>query len=300
MTPADWIAADWGTTNLRVWGMGQDGSVMEARQSDRGMGQLRPGEFEGALLDLAGDLLGPKTCQVVVCGMAGARQGWKEAPYEHLPWRPEHRRTMRVPTRDPRLSVSILHGLAQSAPADVMRGEETQIAGFLAGKPGFDGVICLPGTHSKWVRCAEGMVEQFRTVLTGELFELLSERSILRHSVGPGWDDDAFLAGVDRGLRWPDQLGGDLFGLRAEGLLDDLPPDAARARLSGLLIGSELAGQETYCDAAQIVLIGASGLCDRYEAALRWCGRTPVRADATAMTLNGLTAVYRQQTGGTP
>ncbi|HSF91330.1 MAG TPA: 2-dehydro-3-deoxygalactonokinase, partial [Paracoccaceae bacterium] len=51
-TKAEWIAIDWGTSNLRVWHMDADGNVLESRSSDRGMGSLSPAEFEGALLEL--------------------------------------------------------------------------------------------------------------------------------------------------------------------------------------------------------------------------------------------------------
>jgi 2-dehydro-3-deoxygalactonokinase len=86
-------------------------------------------------------------------------------------------------TKDPRLRVSILPGLKQAVPPDVMRGEETQIAGFLAAAPGFDGVLCLPGTHAKWVQISAEEVVSFRTFMTGELFDLLSTQSVLRHSI---------------------------------------------------------------------------------------------------------------------
>ena len=36
----DWIAVDWGTSRLRAWAMGADGSVLQAAQSDMGMGAL--------------------------------------------------------------------------------------------------------------------------------------------------------------------------------------------------------------------------------------------------------------------
>ncbi len=110
-----------------------------------------------------------------------------------------------------------------------MRGEEVQIAGYLASNPDFDGVICLPGTHSKWVEVSAGEVVSFRTFLTGELFSLLSNNSVLRHSIGTGWDASAFEAAVSEAQSHPESLARSLFGLRAESLLADLPPDTARA-----------------------------------------------------------------------
>src|ERR1700681_4937211 len=77
-----WIAVDWGTSNLRAWGIGADGEVVAEASSDQGMGKLERSGFEPALLDLIGDWLpqGRQTL-VIACGMVGARQGWIEVRY---------------------------------------------------------------------------------------------------------------------------------------------------------------------------------------------------------------------------
>ena len=122
-----------------------------------------------------------------------------------------------------------------------MRGEETQIAGFLASEPRFSGTICLPGTHTKWVEVEEGTVTAFHTFMTGELFSLLSEQSILRHSVSESGDDPAaFLQAARNAVARPENVATDLFGLRAASLLADYRPETARARLSGMIIGHEI------------------------------------------------------------
>jgi 2-dehydro-3-deoxygalactonokinase len=121
------------------------------------------------------------------------------------------------------------------AEPDVMRGEETQIAGFLAANPGYDGMLCLPGTHSKWARVHAGRIERFRTFMTGELFALITSQSVLRHTTDSnGWDEAAFETAVGEIAANPEALTGKLFGLRAGPLLTGMPPEAARARLSGL------------------------------------------------------------------
>ena len=148
----DWIAIDWGTTNLRAWAMGAGGVLAEA-SSDEGMGRLTRDGFEPALLRLIGPWLSGPAMPVLACGMVGSRQGWVEAPYRAVPCPPLARGALvAVPTEDPRIAVQIAPGLKQAKPADVMRGEETQIAGALMLYPGFDGAICLPGTHSKWTQ----------------------------------------------------------------------------------------------------------------------------------------------------
>ncbi len=289
MSQPAWIAVDWGTTHLRAWAMAGDGSVIDEARSADGMGSLKPEGFEPVLLKLVGPWIeGP--LDIVACGMVGSRQGWVEAPYRAVPCAPLGPPLARAPARDPRLRVHVVPGLKQSRPADVMRGEETQIAGFLARNPGFDGVLCLPGTHSKWVHLSAGEVVSFASFMTGELFALLSQASVLRHGLAEGWDDAAFAEAVSDTLSRPERLAGQLFGLRAGGLLGQLSGAAARARLSGLLIGAELAAARPYWLGQEVALVGAERLLDLYSEALARQGCAPIRAEATAMTLAGLAA----------
>jgi 2-dehydro-3-deoxygalactonokinase len=293
MTPAptlpDWIAADWGTTHLRLWAM-EGPRILAQAQSDDGMGRLDRAGFEAALLRLAAPWLAEgRVTEVLACGMVGSRQGWVEAPYLTTPCAPlDPSRLVVAPTTDPRLRVRIVPGIRQLKPqADVMRGEETQIAGFLARNPRFDGVLCLPGTHCKWVHVSAGEVVSFATYMTGEMFDLLSTASVLRHGVA-GWDDSAFLPAVAEAFARPERLAARLFSIRAEGLLTGLAPDAARARLSGLLIGAELAGARPYWLGQEVAVIGAGPLAECYRAALAAQG-AQVRVEPVAdLTLAGL------------
>lgn len=290
-TIANWIAVDWGTSNLRLWAMAQEGAVLGERSAPRGMGGLAPQDYEAVLLDLAAPFLAPdRATQVLVCGMAGARQGWIEAPYLAVPCAPDGRGAVTAPTVDPRLDVRILPGLSQDAPPDVMRGEETQIAGFLREVPGFAGVLCLPGTHGKWARVADGQVLGFRTALTGEMFALLAEGSVLRHSVGPGWDEAAFGAAVDEMARQPGALPAALFSVRAASLLAGQGPAAARARLSGLLIGAELAAMRDLWQDRPVMIIGESSLAAHYQTALARLGNDADLRPAAGLVLSGLAA----------
>jgi 2-dehydro-3-deoxygalactonokinase len=227
----------------------------------------------------------------MVCGMAGARGAWVEAAYATVPCPPVPAAFARPEVRDARLSVRILPGLKQEKPADVMRGEETQIAGLLAGEPGFDGIVCLPGTHTKWVRVHAGLVASFGSFMTGEIFALLAHQSVLRRTVGAeGWSEEDFLEAASDGLSRPERVAGWLFGLRAEALLHGLAPERARARLSGMLIGAELAGARAYWLGREVVLIGAAALVSAYRDALALAGLEARVADATAMTQGGLVA----------
>ncbi len=270
----EWIAVDWGTTNLRAFAMGRGGVVAQVT-SDDGMGKLDKDGFEPALLRLIGPWLAEgRVTEVVACGMVGSRQGWHEAPYRAVPCAPlDPGSLVTAPTRDARIRVRLVPGLKQVQPADVMRGEETQIAGALALMPGFDGVICLPGTHSKWAHLSAGEVVSFQTYLTGEMFALLSQASVLRHGMqGEGWDEAAFDAGVSDALSRPERIGAKLFGIRAEGLISGLPAAAARARLSGLLIGMELAAARPYWLGQAVVIVGSEGISASYARALKALG----------------------------
>jgi 2-dehydro-3-deoxygalactonokinase len=288
-TSIDWIAADWGTSHLRVWALA-GARVIHQAASDQGMARLARAEFEGALLDLIGPWLPEgQVTPVIACGMVGSRQGWVEAPYRAVPCQPMADKLIPAPCRDLRLCVHVVPGLKQAQPADVIRGEETQIAGFLARNPGWDGVVCLPGTHSKWVHLSAGEVVSFQTFLTGEMFALLSEHSVLRHSVG-GWKDAGFAEGVAQGMERPERLMARLFSIRAEGLLAGLDPGHARARLSGLLIGAELAAAKPYWLGQRVALLGAPEVMQAYGAALGGLSVPVTAHDATEMTLAGLSA----------
>lgn len=287
-----WIAVDWGTTRLRAWAMrGTD--VVQQASSDRGLATLDRDGFEPALLELITPWLGDGVTDVLACGMVGARQGWIEAPYVPVPAKPGMPEAVQMPGTDPRLRVLLLPGLSQQDPPDVMRGEETQIAGFLRLNPNWDGVICLPGTHTKWAQLSADEVVSFRTFMTGELFNLLARQSILRHSVGDGWDDSAFASAVDDMLSRPEALAARLFGLRARDLLQDVADGATVAALSGLLIGAELAASRPYWLGQQVAVIGADAMARLYVAALAQVGVSATLADVDRMTLEGLTAARK-------
>ncbi len=290
----EWVAVDWGTSNLRAWAIGRDGEVTGEASSPRGMAKLSRDEFEPALVALIGGWLaaGRKTL-IVACGMVGARQGWIEVPYNEAPCPPASAQSARSPeTRDPRLDVRIIAGVMQRAPApDVMRGEETQIAGILQQSPGFDGVVCLPGTHTKWARVRTGEIVQFQSCMTGELFGLISTQSVLRFSLeGGGWDDGDYVAAARAALEHPESFAGALFSIRASSLVAGLESAAAHARLSGLLIGTELAATRPYWTGRSVAIVGNGRQAELYDRALRSFGAATTLLPAQEVTLGGLRA----------
>ncbi|MGZ9812170.1 2-dehydro-3-deoxygalactonokinase [Pseudoroseicyclus sp. H15] len=290
-----WIAADWGTSRLRLWHLSAADEVLEARASDDGMGRLVPDGFEPALRRLAE---GWEATTVVACGMVGARQGWVEAPYRPLPCAPLGPGLIAAPAEG--LTVRIVPGLSQAKPADVMRGEETAMAGWLAANPGWGGVMCLPGSHAKWAEASAGEIVSFRTFMTGEMFAALAGHTVLRHSLGEdGFDEGAFDEALSDSLSRPEQMAARLFSIRAEGLLTGLSPATARARLSGLLIGAELAAAKPWWLGREVAVIGEGALTRLYARALEAQAVPAAQANGEAMVLAGLIAAKRQMEGRT-
>ena len=293
-----WIAVDWGTSNLRVWGIDSHGGIVAEASSDQGMAKLDRAGFEPALIELIGGWLpSGRQTNVVACGMVGARQGWLEVPYAQTPCQPIFPDAIGRPeTRDKRIRVFVLGGIKQIAPApDVMRGEETQIAGILSEDPSFEGVLCLPGTHTKWVRICAGQIVEFKTFMTGELFSLLSAQSVLRHSLdGVGSDATEFARSIELMMTEPARFAGELFSIRAGSLVAALQAGTARARLAGLLIGAELAAARSYWVDRSPVIVGNGAQSDLYVEGLRTLGRAPRVIDASGVTLAGLKSAYAQ------
>lgn len=294
---ADWIAADWGGTRLRVWAMAENGAALASAAASLGMNKLSQADYEPALLSLVSPWLADgRATPALLCGMVGAKQGWRPAPYGETPadlTAPSA--PIAVSTEDARLSVRILPGLSQADPPDVMRGEETLLAGLVADDPGFDGLAVLPGTHSKWARIRDGRIEAFATYMTGELYSLLAETSMLRHSVATeGWSDAAFESGLRQAVEAPAAFSNRLFTVRAEHLLADAAPEILKSRLSGLVIGLEIANALAAAQRdAPILIIADAAAAARYENALALLGRPARRLGAEQAALAGLTAAYR-------
>ena len=272
---ARWIGVDWGTTHVRAWLLDDAGEVVETRRDDRGMGRLAGDS--GAFAQAYDELVAGWPClPALACGMVGARQGWREAAYVPVPTRLEDlARHAVTATSAAGRALAILPGLAQAEPCDVMRGEETKLVGLSLVAPEVvsAGTAVLPGTHSKHVGLEGGRVAGFRSVFTGELFEVLGRHSILRLSLegAEGVDDSAFATAV---VEAADMRAGDLtaafFNLRARSLLGEPGPEALRGRLSGLLIGAELALVDT---ARPVALIGSGALTAPYLAGFGALGR---------------------------
>ncbi|PTT33500.1 2-dehydro-3-deoxygalactonokinase [Pseudomonas sp. HMWF021] len=297
---AQLIALDWGTTSLRAYKLAAGGVVLEQRALSSGIMQLpktprvlNGGEcadgFELAFEDACGDWLDAQPdLPVIACGMVGSAQGWREAAYCETPANVANLgNSLQTVVSLRGTRVHIVPGVIQrSRLPNVMRGEETQVLGVLQNLPvdaGGDLLIGLPGSHSKWVEVLEGCITHFDTFMTGEVFAVLSDHSILGRTQQQGapFDGQAFDRGVQVALSADGELGvlSTLFSARTLGLTGQLAPTAQADYLSGLMIGHELvalaAAQRRRRNSAHlpsIILIGNAQLCARYSRALDACG----------------------------
>jgi 2-dehydro-3-deoxygalactonokinase len=290
------ILIDWGTTNFRAWLVGRDGVVLERTESDGGIMRIGRDEFPKALeFYTEGWRSRHPGLPVLMSGMVGSKQGWAEAPYAPCPAGIADLAcaVLPVPGED---GVSIVPGISYESPDcrhDVMRGEEVQIFGALATDVGGRQVFCLPGTHSKWAAVEDGRVVWFATSMTGEIWSVMAEHSILgRLMEGEASDDmDAFR----RGVTLSGESGGllnHLFAVRAEGLFGAIPATGLRAYLSGILIGHEVRAMIGIAAlAGPVTLIGRPDVTALYADAIAVVGQTTTTVTAEDATLKGLTLI---------
>ena len=280
------IAVDWGTTNRRAWRMERGAAVAAEMEDEKGILAVAAGGFPAAVAEIRarlGDL------PMLMGGMIGSNRGWVEAPYVPCP--------AGLPELAARLHwiegerAAIVPGVAfdSGGAADVMRGEEVQVLGAYAeGWIGPDSALCHPGTHNKWVRLEDGRIAAFRTVMTGELFNLLKEHSILADLLSaPAEPGAAFEAGVRHGLE-EDDLTAELFSVRARTLLGKAPREEAGAYASGLLIGADLKVGLRLAGEGEIVAMGRPELTRLFRAALAAAGRQSRAVDGEAAFLAGV------------
>lgn len=297
MTKPAYVAVDWGTSSFRLWLIGEDGSILGERRSGEGMTTAGQAGFAKVLQTHLDALSASADIPVIVCGMAGARQGWVEAGYIDTPTSLAAILTGAVAVPGQSRDVRILPGLAQrirQAP-DVMRGEETQLLGAIAADAKGEQLVCMPGTHSKWVRVLDGQVTGFATFMTGELFDVITKHSILSHAVAGSADMpadiEAFEAALKTAFDKPALATNLLFTARSGQLLHGLSAAGAQALISGTLIGAEIAGALASAgQGASIMLVASGRLQALYEDAFRTLSLSYKTIDADAAVRRGLSA----------
>jgi len=282
------VAIDWGTTSARAYRLDARGEVLARRSVPLGVKHVRDGRFEPALAKLLGEWI-DETAPRIACGMIGSRQGWVEAPYVDCPASLTALSDRIVHAGNDVLAIvpGVTTRDAAGVP-DVMRGEETQLLGAI-GLRERNVLAVLPGTHSKWARVEHGRVVDFTTFLTGELYAVLIDHSMLGRLAGhePGkFSRDVFSRGAARGLA-DGELSHDIFGARTLALTGSLESEHVADWLSGLLIGREVRAARAWglragIEPATVRVIGADTLVERYELALADAGLVTERGHADA------------------
>ncbi|KUF10851.1 2-dehydro-3-deoxygalactonokinase [Pseudoponticoccus marisrubri] len=293
MSRIAFIAVDWGSTAFRAWALDHGGAVLATRTGPDGLKSIENRAFSEVLDRHCGDwCAAAPEAPVLMQGMVGARGGWVEAAYAPCPARFGQLTAQATRFEADGRTIVILPGATvadDSGGHDVMRGEEVQIFGAAELTGRGTAQICIPGTHCKWAELRDGVLTGFRTFVTGEMYQLLLQHSLVGAlSEGTDLRDGAFRRGLDRGAALP--LSHAVFAARASTLTGNMAPAEVASFLSGVLIGAEWAAQDQPRD----VLLMASGvLADRYAAALTHFGTPFESVDADAATLAGLTRAAR-------
>ena len=268
------IAVDWGSTNRRAWALGADGRALEERSDAAGLLAIQERRFGESLETFLRDWLTPGV-PIVMAGMVGSRMGWVEVPYLAAPapladLAKNLMKAGRIADSDCWIVPGV--NLDSADQPEVMRGEECQMLGALLRQGRSDGVFLTPGTHSKWARVTDGKLGDFRTYITGEMFNLLRQSGTLAQLMtGDAEDEAAFARGVD--ATGPDtELLNRVFSARSLALFGRLEGREVASYLSGLLVATEMRDAlAAWPDLARtgVTCIGSAGMLARYGACAR-------------------------------
>lgn len=293
------ILVDWGTSRFRAFLVDGE-TVLDRTSSDEGVSNLREGQHRDVFLKHCRRWLEAEpAAPVALVGMVGSKEGWRMAPYAPCPAGPEDvaRAMIEVEIGDGRKG-HIVPGLTcepEVGAVDVMRGEETLSLG--AGVA--DGLLCLPGTHPKWVEMRGGRIHRFATYFTGEMYALLRHHSM----VGRPATEPEDPAGFGRGLDAAERNGPDgrrvgllhlIFGARAAAVTGRLPPAELGPYISGLLTGDEINGAFALFEKpAQVTAIGGSKRVQLFAEALARHGVQVVAKEPEEALIAGLARILK-------
>ena len=289
----DWIAIDWGTTNFRAWII-KDSKILKEINKPHGIKNIPHKNFENILIN---NLKIPKKINykiiILSCGMIGSKQGWLDTGYrKNLSFKKEI--LVKVKTKNKNLDFYIVKGLSQINPYDVIRGEETQILGYLHNNKKFSGFICLPGTHSKWVKVIKGKVIKFKTYMTGELFEVISKHSILSHSINDKKINtkvfrNTVLKSQKRNFNFFDYL----FEFRSRTLLSN-KKYYPKSEIFGYLIGREIKSNFDGIGKLEVVIIGSNNNSKLYSQAMKELKIRNTIVDSKNITITALSILLER------
>lgn len=295
------ICGMWGTSNLTLSLVSaKTGDILETRNG-RGISKLSRGAIEEELFNTCGNWFSDLgVTEVYLGGMVGSTLGWWDVPYIECPTALSDilAQTTSKTVRGVRIAIS--PGLKCRNflnEFDVIRGEEIELLAWLRTRPiksGRRSLVCIPGTHTKWVEIVGDKVTRFQTSIAGELFDVVTANGVLATKVAQSEisSEAAFLGGVDASVRHPKSLMQLLMSVRARSLLAGQTPEEAADRLSGLLIGSDVANALALIGFQEgrdiLPVIGTKNLADRYAIALRHVGITPLPLNAVNICVLGL------------
>jgi 2-dehydro-3-deoxygalactonokinase len=292
------IAVDWGTSNFRAFRLDAEGVIVARCSSPQGILRVGDGNFAAALHAEVGPWLAEGEKHILMCGMIGSRQGWVEAAYLPCPagLADLANAVIQVPLSVPFSAAEVrlvpgVKGADAAGVPEVIRGEETAAMGMLDACGGA-GLVCFPGTHSKWIQLSDRTIVSLTTWMTGEVYSALRRCTILERMMtsDAAVDQSAFRDGVARSA----DSGGllhHLFGVRTLGLMGRLREDASASYLSGLLIGHEV--RAAMPRGGRVHLVGAAMLCALYAQAIETCGGGANVEDEDAAAF-GLAAIGRR------
>jgi 2-dehydro-3-deoxygalactonokinase len=285
------IAVDWGTTNRRAYLVDSDGRQAGEFEDARGVLSLEPADFPAAVAEIR-QKLGDKP--LLLAGMIGSNRGWKDAPYVPCPASIDDLVAKLVWVGEREAIVPGLSYLGDGR-ADVMRGEEVQLlGGVAAGLVDSNALVCHPGKHNKWTVLHQARIHSFRTVMTGELFSLLKEHSILSDLLqGTVGDDDVF-RNAARHAVFNESLPAELFSVRASVLLGQMKKEDAASHASGLLIGTDVRIGLAVPTGAQVVVMGRPELTRLYAAALGQANREAIELDGEQCFVAGIQEIAKR------
>jgi len=285
------IAVDWGTTNRRAYLIDSAGKQAGEFEDGKGVLSVPDGGFSAAIAEIR-EKLGDKP--LLLAGMVGSNRGWKEAAYVPCPTGIDGLASMLVWAGE---REAIVPGVSYigGGRCDVMRGEEVQLLGAAAaGLVDSNALVCHPGTHNKWTVLHDAQIHSFRTVMTGELFSLLKEHSILADLLQSPVEDDDVFRGAARHAIFNETLPAELFSIRASVLLGEMKREDAASYASGLLIGTDVRIGLAVPTGAQVVVMGRPELTRLYAAALGEAKREAVELDGEQCFLAGIHEIAKR------
>jgi len=289
----DWIAIDWGTTNFRAYFIKNNKVIKKVTKND-GIKNIKNNNFE-YILTRNLNLKNNSNDKIIIlsCGMIGSQQGWVNTGYaKNL--NINEKNVTKVKTKNKKLNFYIVKGISQNKPFDVIRGEETQILGYLSILKNYTGYICLPGTHSKWVKIHKGKILNFKTFMTGEMYEILIKNSILKHSILDKKINfkvfyNSFLISLNNKFN----VFANLFEIRSRYLLSK-KKYYPRSELLGYLIGLEIKNNLKNIKKSNVVIIGSKENSKIYSRALNKIKIENTFFDSSDITIEGLKILYKR------